>query len=472
MNNNHSNLSGLSDNFSCNNGSKTVSNPATTTIGALIMSLAFLIGVPGNLFIIWSIMVLCPRGPATTLLILNLACADGFLMCISLFFIIYLARDRNWDFGEVMCKILFYLCNINMYASIFLIMLMSLNRLVAVVWPKRMAALASKRNAVWAIAVVWILVFFISIPNLVFRKERHSDQNDPNNKHLECVAEHPTSQLVVFQYTFETVVGFLVPYSIIVTSYFCILMRLRQTKFRRNVRSEKLILAIVLTFGVLWLPYHLMNIIQVVAALADLPIKCKLNEIWKPSQAVTSAFAFISSCANPVLYTFAGKSYIKEGGMAFMARWNESYKKDLFSSRINKTTTLAKAIAASPSPPHSWVLVTGVACYKSILTARYTEDRVVLGRGGGAMGQMMTPFWLGLGGTLGSGRQPFPWIHVSDLARIITHTIETPHKTLSSADGRTQEDSGIRLSVQVPRPEICPEGDCCELTTDANRETW
>ncbi|KAL0966307.1 hypothetical protein UPYG_G00293680 [Umbra pygmaea] len=150
--------------------------------------------------------------------------------------------------------------------------------------------------------------------------------------------------------------------------------------------------------------------------------------------------------------------------------WNESYKKDLFSSRINTTTTLAKAIAASPSPPHSWVLVTGVACYKTSLTARYTEDSewmpfdlfstlvkeweqagslpeeaaqktrqtivragVVLGRGGGAMGQMMTPFWLGLGGTLGSGRQPFPWIHVSDLAGIITHTIESPPSTLSSA---------------------------------------
>ncbi|KAL0966306.1 hypothetical protein UPYG_G00293670 [Umbra pygmaea] len=357
MNNNHSNLSGSSDNFSCNNDPKTVSNPATTTIGALIMSLAFLIGVPGNIFIIWSIMVRARRRSVTTLLILNLACADGFLMCLSFFFIIYLAR-RNWDFGEVMCKILFYLCNTNMYASIFLITLMSLNRLVAVVWPKRMAALASKRNAVWAIAVVWALVFLISIPALVFRTKKDSDKTDLNHTHLVCVPEHPTSQLnslkyhdvtdgfkgemweavifsvsarssvVVFQYTFETVVGFLVPYSIIVSSYFCILMRLRQTKFRRNVRSEKLILAIVLTFGVFWLPYHLINIIQVVAELANPPIKCKLNEIWKPSRAVTSAFAFISSCANPVLYTFAGKSYIKEGGMAFLARFFEGISLD------------------------------------------------------------------------------------------------------------------------------------------------
>lgn len=48
----------------------------------------------------------------------------------------------------------------------------------------------------------------------------------------------------------------------------------------------------------------------------------------------------------------------------------------------------------------------------------------VLGRDGGAMKQMLTPFWFGLGGTLGSGRQPFPWIHVSDLAGIIAHALE------------------------------------------------
>ncbi|XP_068197345.1 epimerase family protein SDR39U1 [Antennarius striatus] len=143
--------------------------------------------------------------------------------------------------------------------------------------------------------------------------------------------------------------------------------------------------------------------------------------------------------------------------------WNESYKKDLFSSRIDTTRTLAQSIAASSSPPQSWVLVSGVACYKPSLTVEYTEDSewtpfdllsklvkeweasallpenvakttkqfiirpgAVLGRDGGAIKQMLLPFWLGLGGTLGSGSQPFPWIHVTDLAEMIVHALETP----------------------------------------------
>uniref|UniRef100_A0A8K9WLR2 Leukotriene B4 receptor 2b n=1 Tax=Oncorhynchus mykiss TaxID=8022 RepID=A0A8K9WLR2_ONCMY len=305
--------------------SSIVSNDATTAIGALILGLVFLLGVPGNLFIIWSILARARQRSVTTLLILNLACADGFLMCLTIFFLIYLAR-QNWDFGDLMCKGLFYLCNTNMYASIFLITLMSLHRLVAVVWPHRVAALASKKMVVRAIAVLWALVFSISIPALVFRQVRY-DHDEQNNTRLVCASNHSRSRYVVYQYTFETVVGFLVPYGVIVNSYVCILRRLRQTKFRRKVRSEKLILAIVVMFGIFWLPYHLINIIQV----------C-------PSRAVTSALAFISSCANPILYTFAGKSYIKEDGIAFMARLFEGTSLD---TGIKKGIGLKDALSFS-----------------------------------------------------------------------------------------------------------------------------
>lgn len=66
-----------------------------------------------------------------------------------------------------------------------------------------------------------------------------------------------------FQYAFETVAGFILPYAIIVTSYVLIVRRLKQTKFCRTVRSEKLILGIVVTFCLFWMPYHVINMVQV-----------------------------------------------------------------------------------------------------------------------------------------------------------------------------------------------------------------
>ncbi|XP_074479499.1 leukotriene B4 receptor 2a isoform X2 [Sebastes fasciatus] len=295
------------------NNDSVVGSTVSTAIGATILSLVFLLGFPGNLFIIWSVLARARKHSVTTLLILNLAVADGSLMALTPFFILYLVW-KKWVFGNVMCKIIFYLCLANMYASIYLIMLMSVYRMVAVLWPRRVTLFTGRKAVLRVLAVVWVLVMVASVPAMIFRKVA-----EKNNT---CEAFHVEGKYeAVLQYTLELVLGFLIPYSVILISYICILRRLRQTKFRRRIRSEKLILAIVLTFCLFWLPYHLINMVQVTWDLYPKgPIKTKLNLIWHNSRAVTSAIAFISSCANPVLYFFAGKSYIRREGLAFMAR--------------------------------------------------------------------------------------------------------------------------------------------------------
>ncbi|KAM6308937.1 LOW QUALITY PROTEIN: epimerase family protein SDR39U1-like [Aegotheles albertisi] len=159
-------------------------------------------------------------------------------------------------------------------------------------------------------------------------------------------------------------------------------------------------------------------------------------------------------------------------------RWSDAFCREVINSRIETTKTLAKAIAHSEQPPRAWVLITGVGYYLPSPTAEYTEDScgggggggvegdfdffsclvssweaaalipvqggstwvrgkrekrrekdirswAVLGRDGGAISQMLWLFCLGLGGPLGSGLQPFPWIHIRDLAGIVCHALET-----------------------------------------------
>ncbi|XP_039870862.1 leukotriene B4 receptor 1-like isoform X1 [Simochromis diagramma] len=316
-----------------------VKNDYSAAIGALILSLVFLLGVPGNLFIVWSILARCRQRSVTTLLILNLACADGFLMALTIFFIIYLAM-QTWVFGNAMCKILFYLCNSNMYASIFLITLMSVNRLLAVVFPHTLYHLITRKVVRRVILGTWVLVMVMSIPSLVFRDVK-KETDDMNQTTYVCAPNHTLRRHVRFQYAFETVAGFIIPYAIIITCYVVILKRLRETKFQRNARSEKLILAIVITFGLFWLPYHVINMVQVAAAWypKNSPIRERLDTISQSSRAVTSALAFISSCANPVLYTFAGKSYIKKNGFAFMAKLFEGTLSDQTGTKSTQLTT-------------------------------------------------------------------------------------------------------------------------------------
>ncbi|XP_063316974.1 leukotriene B4 receptor 1-like [Pelmatolapia mariae] len=315
-----------------------VSNNYFTAIGTLILSLVFLLGVPGNLFIVWSILARCRQRSVTTLLILNLACADGFLMALTIFFIIYLAM-QSWVFGDAMCKIVFYLCNSNMYASIFLITLMSVNRLLAIVFPHTLYHLITRKVVRRVILGTWMFVMVISIPSLVFRAVRK--ETAQNKTKLVCAPIHTLPEHERFHYTTETVAGFIIPYAIIITSYVLILKRLRETKFQRNVRSEKLILAIVIMFGLFWLPYHVINMIQVAAAWYPKTSEKghRLHGMAESTRAVTSTLAFISSCANPVLYTFAGKSYIKNNGFAFMAKLFEGTSSEQTGTKSTQFTT-------------------------------------------------------------------------------------------------------------------------------------
>ncbi|XP_077399402.1 leukotriene B4 receptor 1-like [Vanacampus margaritifer] len=309
-----------------------VDSTASTTVGALILSLVFLVGFPGNLFVIWSILARARKQTVTTVLLLNLAIADGSLMALTPFFIAYLVMKR-WVFGTVMCKALFYLCLANMYASIYIITLMSLYRLLAVLRPHRVSAMVGHRTVTWTLALMWALVAGASVPAVLFRDVR------TNAGRAICNSYHEDDSHTVIQYMLELVLGILIPYSIVVVSYICILRRIRQTKFRRRIRSEKLILAIVVTFCVFWLPYHIVNIVQVTWALCpDGSVKTTLARIWHRSRAVTSSVAFISSCANPVLYFFAGKSYIRREGLAFMARLFEAAGLDSVSRKSRQNS--------------------------------------------------------------------------------------------------------------------------------------
>jgi uncharacterized protein (TIGR01777 family) len=85
---------------------------------------------------------------------------------------------------------------------------------------------------------------------------------------------------------------------------------------------------------------------------------------------------------------------------------------------------------------------------------------VVLARDGGALSRMLTPFRLGLGGPLGSGRQYLPWIHMRDLIAAILFALD--HPTLSgpvnavAPDPPMQKAFARQLAQVLGRPAAIP----------------
>ncbi|KAJ8943752.1 hypothetical protein NQ318_011963 [Aromia moschata] len=147
--------------------------------------------------------------------------------------------------------------------------------------------------------------------------------------------------------------------------------------------------------------------------------------------------------------------------MDFKRRWTPGFKQNVYNSRINTTSSLAKMINEAQNKPSVFVSMSGVGAYKPDKEQSYTEESkceefdffsklcknwekaatlnpeskercrvvtirsgVVLGKEGGMIKQLYLPFYLGLGGPVGNGSQYMPWIHIDDLTNLIVFSIE------------------------------------------------
>lgn len=134
-------------------------------------------------------------------------------------------------------------------------------------------------------------------------------------------------------------------------------------------------------------------------------------------------------------------------------RWSPSFKQRFLESRVGGTSLLCKSLAGLPTRPSVLVSASATGYYGSRSDEAVDESSrpgtgfladvcqqweaattpasdagirvvnlrigVVLSRDGGALAKMLTPFRLGLGGVIASGRQYMSWIALEDMIRVI-----------------------------------------------------
>ena len=85
---------------------------------------------------------------------------------------------------------------------------------------------------------------------------------------------------------------------------------------------------------------------------------------------------------------------------------------------------------------------------------------IVLGNGGGMLGKLLPIFRLGLGGTVGSGKQPFSWIHIDDLTGaylfLLNKRPEPGIYHLCAPEPTTNEVLTKALGAALHRPTFFP----------------
>ncbi len=174
--------------------------------------------------------------------------------------------------------------------------------------------------------------------------------------------------------------------------------------------------------------------------------------------------------------------------------WTNEKKKSIRDSRIVGTRTLIDALKKTDNPPKIFVSASAIGIYGNRGDETLTEDSkqgegflaevcveweaestkatefgarvvmprigVVLAKEGGALKEMLTPFKLGVGGTVGSGDQYLSWIALDDLVKIIHFALE--NETLNGAVNATapnpvtNETFTDTLGKVLHRPTIIP----------------
>jgi uncharacterized protein len=175
------------------------------------------------------------------------------------------------------------------------------------------------------------------------------------------------------------------------------------------------------------------------------------------------------------------------------ARWTPERRRRIRESRVEGTALLARALAGLRRPPAVLVQASGVGIYGDRGDAAVDESSptgtgfmaelgrawegasapaeaagirvvrlrlgVVLSREGGAIGRMLLPFRLGLGGPLGSGRQWMPWISLPDAVEVIVRALRDERLSgpVNAVAGSVRNAELTRaLGRALRRPAVLP----------------
>jgi len=175
-------------------------------------------------------------------------------------------------------------------------------------------------------------------------------------------------------------------------------------------------------------------------------------------------------------------------------RWTESFKQKIRDSRVKGTRLVSEAIARAANKPRTFVAASAIGYYGDRGDEALTESAapaddflgrvcqqweaqcqaardagvrvvnlrtgVVLSPEGGALAKMLTPFKLGLGGKVGSGRQYMSWIALDDEVAAIQFILASPNiagpVNLVAPKPVTNAEFTKTLGRVLSRPTIFP----------------
>lgn len=334
-----------------------VNSTEVNWVVVFVHGLVSCLGILENALIIWVLGFRVRQRTVICVWVLNLSLSD-FLACLTLpLFTVYLSRAQSWTLGAALCVAQSSIFYLNMFASAFMLTVISLDRLLLVakpVWSKNHRSLAGA----WKVcAAGWLWAAANTVPYAAFRSLIAKNDGKtwcyhnfalyrPARESLERNCEIRQAATAISKILF----AFLIPLVVITASHIKIGLKLKDlerkrresnrwlrntllsnessgeqktsvksttsdssSKAKSNQRSStapapslpsksftKMMALVIASFIVIWAPYHVLCMMEVTALKGkDL---YAIVETWLP---LAATFSFLNPVLNPVLYAFS-----------------------------------------------------------------------------------------------------------------------------------------------------------------------
>ncbi|MGH0139130.1 UNVERIFIED_CONTAM: hypothetical protein FKN15_068851 [Acipenser sinensis] len=273
-------------------------------------SLIILLGLVGNSLVIYMIVKYKNMRTVTNYFIANLALADLMVDSLCLpFTLVYTLLDE-WKFGAVMCHLVPYSQALSVHVSTLTLTVIALERHRCIVF--HLGQRVSVRTSFVVIALTWLVAAILAGPLAIFREYRYEEIPSINLKIAVCSEKWPhgnNSDGTIYSLSM-LLLQYVLPLGIISYAYVRIWIKLknhvspcsRSDSHYRRRKTTKMLVMVVVVFGVCWLPFHVFQL------ASDLDLIMKFEE-YKLLYTVFHVIAMCSTFANPLLYGWMNKNY-------------------------------------------------------------------------------------------------------------------------------------------------------------------
>ncbi|XP_068776836.1 substance-P receptor [Struthio camelus] len=340
-----------------------VQPPWQVALWAVAYALIVVVSVVGNVVVMWIILAHKRMRTVTNYFLVNLAFAEASMAAFNTVVNFTYAVHNEWYYGLLYCKFHNFFPIAAVFASIYSMTAIALDRYMAIIHPlqPRLSATATKV----VIGVIWLLAFLLAFP------QGYYSVTEELPGRLVCLVAWPEHDANAYGKTYHfcmTVLIYFLPLLVIGCAYTVVGITLwaseipgdSSDRYHEQVSAKrkvvKMMIIVVCTFALCWLPYHIYFTLQY------------FNPEWYLQKFIQQIYlaimwlAMSSTMYNPIIYcclndrfrvgfkhAFRWCPFISAGeyeGLEMKsARYLQTQSSTYKASRVETTVSLAVGVA-------------------------------------------------------------------------------------------------------------------------------